>query len=229
MRNLIFLSLFLTVPMVGFAQADIRFGFEASPFLSWMSTDSKVVKNDGANVGFQIVMHGEYYFAENYALTAGLGIAFRNGGHLLHVDGGKVFEESALTKESFRTLDPNTSVQYKIQYVDIPLSFRMRTQEFGYVRYFAELPIFTIGMRTQARGDIGDSAESENEDISGDTPFFRMGWGVGGGVEYSITSTTSLVGGLYFNQSFTDVTSDSGADPSKAEINRLVLRLGVMF
>lgn len=211
------------------AQYDFKFGFEASPFISWMSTDKKPVKSDGTNLGFQIVMNGEYYIRERYAIKAGLGLSFRNGGNLLHTNGGAIFPDSDLSMPSLKDpLPPNTSVKYKLQYVEIPVAFRMRTQEFGYLRYFAELPMFIIGINSQARADLG-VASGDNEDIGKDTPFMNLSWGVGAGAEYAITSTTSLVGGIFYNQGIADVTSDSNADQSKAVLKRLVFRMGVMF
>lgn len=231
MKRLIILLVLFTVvglPSVQ-AQYDFKFGFEASPFISWMSTDKKPVKSDGTNLGFQIVMNGEYYIQERYALKAGLGLSFRNGGRLLHTEGGAIFPDSDLSMPSLKDpLPPNTSVKYKLQYVEIPMAFRMRTQEFGYIRYFAELPMLVLGINSQARADLG-VANGENEDISKDTPFFNLSWGLGAGAEYAITSTTSLVGGLFYQQGIADVTSDSTDDQSKAVLKRLILRMGVMF
>lgn len=229
MRATLFLFLILTLP--GFARgqySDIRFGFEASPFISWLSSDIKSVKSDGVNMGFQLVMNGEFYFREFYAIKTGLGISFRNGGKLLHSDGGIVFPESNLSQESFRILPAGSSVRYRLQYVEIPVAFRMRTQEIGYIRYYAELPIFSLGFCTQARGDLGVS-EGDNENIAEDTRWLNLSWGFGGGVEYALSSTTSLIGGLYFQQGFTDVTSDSEVNGGKNELNKLVFRIGVMF
>ncbi|MBK7344190.1 MAG: outer membrane beta-barrel protein [Saprospiraceae bacterium] len=228
MKRLIILLVLFTVVGVGTLQAqyDFKFGFEASPFISWMSTDKKPVKSDGTNLGFQIVMNGEYYIRDRYALKGGIGISFSNGGGLLHTNGGNIFRNSDLSQDSLPTF---TSVQYKLQYVEIPLAFRMRTQEFGYIRYFAELPMFSIGINSQARADIDNISDGEDTDISRDTPFLNLSWGVGGGAEYALTSTTSLVAGIFYQQGIADVTKDSTDDQSKAVIKRLVLRLGVMF
>ena len=65
-----------------------------------------------------------------------------------------------------------------------------------------------------------------------------MSWGLGGGFEYELGSKTSLVGGLYYQQGFTDVTKDDGftirdgierKENSKATIGAVVIRMGVMF
>lgn len=228
MKRLIILLVLFTLIGLGSVQAqeDFKFGFEASPFISWMSTDKKPVKSDGTNLGFQIVMNGEYYIRDRYALKGGIGISFSNGGSLLHTNGGNIFRNSDLSQDSLPTF---TSVQYKLQYIEIPLAFRMRTQEFGYIRYFAELPMLSFGINSQARADIDNISDGEDTDISRDTPFLNLSWGVGGGAEYALTSTTSLVAGIFYQQGIADVTSDSTDDQSKAVIKRLILRLGVMF
>jgi hypothetical protein len=224
----LFLLLFL-VPVLTRAQySDVRFGFEASPFISWLSSDVKNVKNDGANLGFQIFMNGEFYFRESYAIKTGLGLSFRNGGKLLHSDAGQIFPKSSLSNEIFREMPANSSVRYKLQYVEIPFAFRMRTQEIGYTRFYAEIPMFTLGICTQARGDLG-LADGDNENIARDTRWLNLSWGLGGGMEYALTSTTSLIGGLYFQQGMTDVVSKSSVNRGKNELNKLVLRIGVMF
>jgi len=76
---------------------------------------------------------------------------------------------------------------------------------------------------------------------------------LGGGVEYSITSNAVLVGGLYYHNSFIDMTDnsankattliDTGIDPldptddnyntlaedSKVKMGSITLRIGVLF
>lgn len=223
------LLVIVLLPMIGQAQTpDIRFGFEFSPFVSWLSSDFSKVKNDGSNLGYQLMINGEYLFRKQYALRAGLGISFRNGGKLLHVDGGTVLPKSELTKEDFRMLGPNAPVRYKLQYVEIPVSFRMYTQEIGYARFYVEIPVLTTGFCTQARGDLF-RAEGNNENISKDTQWLNLSWGVGAGAEYGLSSSTFLTAGLYFQQGITDVVSKTDANRGKNELNKLVLRLGLMF
>ena len=57
--------------------------------------------------------------------------------------------------------------------------------------------------------------------------------------EYELASKTSLVGGLYYQQGFTDITRDDGSfidtegnprsENSKGTIGSVILRLGIMF
>lgn len=226
---LLFCSVFILQLNIGQAQnGDFRFGFEISPTLSWLSSDVKKVQSDGSNLGLQIVMNGEYYFRQNYALKSGLGISFRNGGQFKFEDGGIVLPDSELSSEGLRELAPNGTVRYKVQYVEIPFGFKMRTNEIGMFRYFAELPVFTLGMCMQSRGDIGLSG-GENENITKDTRWMNFSWGLGGGAEYALSSTTSLIAGFFFQQGVTDILSKNDANPAKAELNRLSFRLGMMF
>jgi hypothetical protein len=69
----------------------------------------------------------------------------------------------------------------------------------------------------------------------------NMSWGIGGGIEYVIANNTALVGGLYIQRGFKDVTTDDAtlfdadgksnarSDKSKGVVNSLTIRLGVMF
>lgn len=226
---LLFSSIFILHFNIGHTQnTDFRLGFEISPTLSWLSSDVKKIQSDGSNLGLQIVMNGEYYFRPNYALKSGLGISFRNGGQLKFEDGGIVLPDSELSNEDLRMLPANGTVRYKVQYVEIPFGFKMRTNEIGMFRYFAELPVFTLGLCMQSRGDIGLSG-GENENIAKDTRWMNFSWGLGGGAEYAISSTTSLIAGIFFQQGVTDILSKNDANPAKAELNRLSFRLGMMF
>ena len=46
------------------AQSDFRFGFEASPSISWLRTDDNSIEGNGANLGLRLAVNGEKYFAE---------------------------------------------------------------------------------------------------------------------------------------------------------------------
>ncbi|MEM9824327.1 MAG: PorT family protein, partial [Bacteroidota bacterium] len=37
----------------------------------------------------------------------------------------------------------------------------------------------------------------------------NLSWGIGGGVEYGLGESTALIGGIYFQNGFVDVTDDA--------------------
>ncbi len=234
-----FLSLLLVTSN---AQEGFRFGFEASPSISWIRTDDNTVNGNGVNGGMRLAVNGEKYFAENYALTFGLGFAFNQGGTLNHELGGDLWPTSELSDEIYRTLPNNVDLKYGIQYVELPFGFKMRTNEFGYLRAYAELPRFILGIRTQSRGTIeadGTDFDTEKENIKKVVHPLSLSWGLGAGAEYTINENTSIVAGLYFQNGITDISKNDGnqlldngdtrKEDSKAKIGSITLRIGVIF
>ena len=223
------------------AQNEIRFGFQFSPTLSWMKTDSKRINNNGSPIlGAKLGAIGEYYFRENYSIASGIGFAFNHSGRLQHLDGGQFWPNSDLSIPGLDTLDAGVTLKYNLQYVEIPISLKLRSGYFGTLRAFAEIPMLYLGINNQAKGTIsGNSTDTEKENIGPDVRLFNLSWGLGGGVEYELGSKTSLVGGIYYQQGFTDVTVDDGflidsagnvkKEDSKATIGAFIIRLGVMF
>ncbi|MBK8703436.1 MAG: outer membrane beta-barrel protein [Saprospiraceae bacterium] len=168
------------------------------------------------------------------------GFAFNSGGTLLHDYGGQYWTKSDLPS-TLDSLSNGSKLKYGVQYLEIPIGLKMRTNEFGYIRYFLE-PGISIGIKTQARGVINDPSQSgENEEkfnITKEVNGIYMSWGVGGGIEYSLSTSTSLIAGLGFQIGFTDVSDDNGTvfDPrgnrkedAKAIINAITLKLGILF
>ena len=219
------------------AQNDIRFGFQLSPAFSWMSTNVNRINRSGTNLGLKLGMVGEYYFRENYAITSGLGFHFNSGGQLLFENEGTYWSNSDLPGGSVM-LNAGEKLKYSLQFVEIPIGLKLRTREFGYLRYFIH-PGFTLGFNTQARGEVPNN-EDEKFDISGDVNALNLAWGIGAGIEYNISENTALVGGLGFQAGFADLTRDRGnsyidrdgnerQDNSRGKANSIVLTIAVMF
>ncbi len=242
MKKIVALALFLVVAAscLKAQENDIRFGFQLSPTFSWMNTDDNSINRNGTNLGIRLGVLGEFYFREEYAFSTGFGFAFNHGGGLQFEHGGTYWPGSDLGP-GLDTLPSDVRLQYKIQYIEIPLLLKMRTREFGYIRYYLE-PGLRLGFESQAKGTItgrgiGDEAEKLN--IRKEVNTFNISWTIGGGIEYALSSGTSLVGGLALDFGFTDVTKDKGTifDPdrgdreedSKGVINSLTLKLGVLF
>jgi len=249
------LALFCMNSLVWTQAENIRIGMQLSPTMSWISTDDDLINRTSSNVGISLGALAEYFMSESISFTGGIGLAFNQGGTLQHEHGGNFFPDSELSDDKYNTgvkpLPDGVKLKYKLQYVEIPLGIKWRTQEKGYIRYFAEAPIFTIGMRTQARGDIeGGEMSTFKENIGPDVGFFNFQVGLGAGLEYALSENTSLVGGLYFNAGLSDITNNAATkaidNPDQAPSNpnddyiivqensngrpsSITLRLAIMF
>lgn len=241
MKKIVALAVFFsTLTVILHAQDDIRFGFQLSPTFSWMNTSNNRITSSGTNLGLKLGMTGEFYFRENYAFVSGIGFAFNHGGTLQHEYQGKYWTKSELSA-NLDTLPAGVKLKYGIQYVEIPLGLKLRTREFGYLRYYID-PAITLGFKTQAKGKIeGVGVGEDGEDISirKEVNGINLSWGIGGGIEYTLSESTSLVAGVGLQFGFTDATDDNGTafDPargerdedSKGKVNAFILRLGIMF
>ncbi len=226
------------------AQSAFRFGFQLSPNFTWMANNERNINGNGSNLGLKVGVIGEKYLSaqDNYLFTFGIGFALNQGGTLRHEIGGDFWTNSLEETDPLRTLGfpDDVNLKYGIQYIELPIGLKMRTQEFGYLRYYVE-PAFTLGIRTQARGSVDgtNNFSAEDIDIKKDVSFLNLSLGIGAGVEYSIGENLSLIGGLIFQSGFTDISNDDGfqkeagqepvAEDSKAKINSLTVRIGVMF
>lgn len=220
-KKIIMFSCALCLTSALFSQENMRFGFQASPTFGWMSTNDPKINSSGTNIGLKLGLVGEFPFRENYAFVSGIGFHFNAGGSLRHELGGNFWTKSDLSdpnlnssdlSATFKPLPDGVELKYDLQYVEIPFGLKMRTQEMGYLRWYAEIPVFTLGIATKARGSILRTASQdvEGENIKPDVGIVNISWGLGGGIEYSLSSTTSLVVGLAYQRGFIDATSNKG-------------------
>lgn len=226
---------------------DLQFGIQLSPTFSGMSTNNNLINRDGTNLGLKLGLMGEYYISETYSLHTGLGFHFNAGGTLFYED---QFQRVDIWRESLDnalttvpdSLSGGLGYKYDLQYVEIPLGLTLRTREFGYLRYFVR-PALHLGILTQSRGSVQNANFVDSEetfDISKEVNALNLSWSLGGGVEFSLSERTALIGGLAFQSGFADVTTDKGTtlvrtgrnpaeDDSRGKVNSIVLMLGVMF
>ncbi|TXF89912.1 PorT family protein [Neolewinella aurantiaca] len=241
----------LLLPAVAFAQfpGDLKFGIQASPTFSGMTTDDNLINRDGTNLGLKLGLIGEYYFRENYSFHTGIGFHFNAGGTLFYED---QFTQADIWRESLDntlaagvlpdTLSGGLGFKYDLQFVEIPLGLTLRTREFGYMSYYVR-PALHLGFVTKSQGSVqnaGFISEDESFDIGKEVNAINLGWSIGAGVEYSVSESTALIGGLAFQSGFADLTTDKGTtlkregrdareDDSKGKLNSIVITLGVMF
>jgi len=218
MKKYLILIIFAVSSSAIFAQG-LKFTVFADPKLSWMSPDLKDVSSEGSKLGVNIGLNVDNYFAKNYAFMAGISID--NTGGKLKYD----FEKNMDTRSAEDSIIPTGSVlNYKLQYINIPLGLKFKTNQIGYTTFYTHLGI-NGGINIKATGEV-DNFELNNENISDEVKLFTLGYFIGAGVEYSIAGSTAIVIGITYTNGFIDITPDNN---NKVTLSNFALRLGVLF
>lgn len=221
--------LFLTTSLGALAQdavssnSPLRFGIHATPIISYIQSDDPDAENS-SKLKFAFGLMAEYNFAANYSLSTGVDYIFRGGELTLPVEQGLA--------------TANRTGTYKAGMVQIPVFLKMRTNEFGYMRYFAEFG-GRLGFPVDQQASFEDSAPVLTEpdvDLNYINPIDVM-FSVGLGTEYSLGGNTSLVAGLYYNRSLADNLKDgqeyraeSGVDTKyHYRFDYVNLKIGILF
>ncbi len=223
---------------------DIQFGFHLSPAFSWMQTNDPDIKGRGSNMALSLGLMGEYPWQDNVSLIGGINVNLNQGGRLVFKEGGNFFPRSSFNNPKLNTgekpLPDGVEVKYSFSAIEIPFGLKMKTQPMRDLTYFAELPVFSIGMVTSAKADIaGSGISADDEDIGADFRNLYLSWRVGIGAEYQTASNAILVGGIHFQRGISDMTRDKGVtvdnsgessrEKSRASYGNLIVRLGLMF
>jgi hypothetical protein len=204
----------------------VRMGLAANPQLSWLTSDVTRVKGDGLQMGFSFGMQTDFFFSDRYSITTGV---------LINNTGGSVtYEDSIRFKTSDETLalDPGSSIKYRIQYIDIPLAFRMESNQIGYFVYYAQFGItnhLRVGASANIEGATDQIAVSKDGAGSKDeVAFFNMGYNIGAGTNYYFSKNTAITLGILYTNGFIDVTKNSDVDDS-AYLRSFTLKIGLLF
>jgi len=197
---------------------EVKFGIRLDPQLNWFSATGDIVENTHNRFGFNGGLVIDKYFAENYAFSTGLSLSTAGAG-VTYTDSLQL----TFSSES-RDIPGATKLTYKLQYLEVPLGIKLRTREFGYTTFFAQMGL-TAQINVKSRVE-SKSLFSKELDASDEINLLDMGYHFGGGIEYSLGGNTAIAVGLIFKNGFTDVTKLSA---DKVTLNTLSLRIGVMF
>jgi opacity protein-like surface antigen len=269
MKKLIFtlLSAALFAPMVQaqdvIERADtritvnrIRFGAYIAPNMSWMRPTAKKsdngefnVESDGSKFGFTYGLMAEYYFARNYGVVTGLQV---------NSTGGQINTTRANNNGSI--MRPNevqtTQFDYRLQYLEIPLALKLRTDDFNGFRFFGQLGL-TLGINIGKKADytvsytddstVLRSVTDEKVKLTSEGTLksavapIMLAMNIGAGAEYPINRKLTAYAGIFFNNGFTpDATNPQNFDnaklgyrgdfyDAKTRLNNFALRIGLFF
>ena len=220
MRKLFCLTALLFLSISVFAQPAIQMSFTASPSINWMSSDQKTVDNDGSVAGFDFGVNADIFFdiGGKYAFATGL---------LITNTGGKV---NYFTNEPFsfagESLDPNTQVHYRLQYVEIPMAIKLKTSPFERWTYWGQFGLSGF-VNVRARGD-SDDGSLDKSNINDEVNLFNIAMNVGVGSEFDLGGNNAISMGIIYKNGFLDVT-DNNAFDERSTLNSIVFKLGLVF
>ncbi|MFP5080616.1 porin family protein [Pedobacter sp. JCM 36344] len=178
-----------------------RLGLTAHPTIGWLKPD--IGKSNGVSLGFSYGLIGDFNFTQNYSFATGLTITTVNG---------KSTEIVTSNSGSAIPSQAEYELKYKIQYVEVPLTLKLKTVKINEVRYFGQFGLsngILIGAKQDA--DMTGGASRRDINIKDDIKFYRAGLIIGAGAEFEISENTSITTGLTFNNGFTDITSSKSS------------------
>jgi hypothetical protein len=198
-----------------------RLGLTAHPNFGWVKP--QVGKSNSVALGFAYGLLADFNFTENYSFSTGLTITTING---------KSTEVITVPSGSSEFPDPNPTqapveLKYKLQYIELPLTLKLRTVKIGDVRWYGQFGLsndFNIGAKQD--GDISGNSAYRDLNVSDDIKFYRAGLLLGAGGEFDLNGQTSITAGLTFNNGFTDITTDKN---TSVRNHYLGINFGVFF
>lgn len=212
----------LIVASSGFAQ-QFHFGLKFSPGIYWVSTDATATESNGAKLGYNYGAVAEFAFTDNYAFATGIDVSTKAGS----------FIRSDSTK---------LGLDFNIQYLEIPLTIKMKTNEIGYLKYYGQFGVnLGFNLTGSYEGDeiVRNSTTGVAEKVTYsktkfdnksrfESSFFRPALVIGAGIEYNLTGSTNLLAGISWDNGFLDVLDNKNNAP-EVKIKGILINLGILF
>ena len=241
MKKIITAAILLALGFNVSAQNDksFRFGLKVEPSFNWLQPDkAEKFESGGVKMGFGIGAMTDFKLGGNIWLSTGVAVDF-NGAKLNYLDNTSVDSSgyyagyfhlsSGQSKDIVSIEDANaadsatlasyssillSSRNFKVQYVNIPLFIKMKTDEIGYLTYFGQFGLNT-SIKTKARskdaieilsGTNISPADFEDLDVDSEIGLIKLAGSIGGGFEYNLSESTSLSVAVNFDYGFTSLT-----------------------
>ncbi|MCA1762865.1 MAG: porin family protein [Cryomorphaceae bacterium] len=214
-----------------------RMGLSASPVVSWFDPngDDAFAEPDGPRINIKYGLHMDFRLGNsmNYYFSTGL-FVLNSGGTITHPFFG---EDGGVGTQT---------IDHRTNYLNIPLTMMLRTNEIGYMTYFARVG-FDTGLNIKTNYDrtieIGNTTSKEEEVGGPDlTNLFRAGLHIEGGLEYNLTGNTNLYISVEWNNGLNNVFTKDYVVPRsivelqqeegrrvKANNNAIIVNVGIYF
>lgn len=229
MKKYFFVALAVFATIASKAQSDgsdksFRFGLKLTPSFNWFKIDDeKTFAKGGASMKFGYGLITEFKLTDVAWFSTGLQVDYDGGKFkqndsiyyyynendgFLENDFDFVSDTSIYNKYALYKLNER---KYNSMYLTIPLQLRLKTKEIGYLTYFGHFGLLTsIHIKTRVNDDattwsatgVQQEITLEKLDNSKDMNFLRASLSLGGGCEFNLSGSTSMLFGLSFNQGF---------------------------
>jgi hypothetical protein len=230
MKKILSVFFLMLVVKTSWAQEDSKFkkfhfGLKAAPSLNWFKPDNNKQSNDGTKFAFGYGVMTEFNFTENYCFATGIEVNNVRGATRIAI------------AETGTGIPGELSQKLKLQYLTLPLTLKMKTNEIGMMKYFGQFGI-SNGVLLKSKTDYtatiaSSSITKENEDYAKYTGLFRESLIVGLGVEYNLVGSTSAMFSINYDNGFTDVYGKQRRKqldyPGKLTSKAIVFNIGVLF
>jgi hypothetical protein len=210
------IALLLLISLIGQAQETkpYRFGLKIGPNINWLNPDAEGYTADGTEVGFSWGFISDFTMADNYFLSTGFNLQYNNGSLIFP------YKEEGI----------DTTGQLHRKYVISNFAI------FGQIGLTGDIRISAKGKDVfeypDESGAVITTPERETS-ITDNINMFKGAFVVGGGAEYFIDKSTSLVISINYNNGLTNVLSGNNTvDPTikeRAQLHYLEFNVGVIF
>lgn len=222
MKKIALIILFFSALTLNAQSPTFRFGLTATPVFDWLRIEGDSYENGGTKFGFQygLLFDQTIGNVERYAFSSGIMINYVN----------------LSTSYTDTVFDINAETDLRVQYIEIPLTMRLRTNEVNYITYYGQFGL-TPGFRIKARADyyldgvaIDEDLDMTDKDNAAGATYnlINISLTLGAGAEYALTENTSIIGGLFWQNGFANVIDDDVED-NNAYLKQIGVRLGVLF
>ncbi|NJM15109.1 MAG: PorT family protein [Bacteroidales bacterium] len=199
---------------------ELWLGVKATPQFSWLGVTGNSAAAKGSQTGLDFGLVVEKYYNANYAFKTGISIS-TNGGTVAYNDTVTLGFNNGLY-----TLLPAQEVNYKIQYVNVPVSMLLKSNPLGSVAIYAEMGIKAmLRAKASAKTETPDNL-SKTQDAKEEIKPFNIAYFVGTGVEASLGGNTSARFGIGYANGFLDLSKN---EKDNLSLNIMSVQLELMF
>ena len=240
MKKINTLILFYLLASLSFAQttktatSKYRLGFKVSPNISWLDSDDGNMNVGDKSLQFGYGLNFDIFFAENYAIGTGFNINNTGSGftYFKKFENGDDIDINTGAAINGLTQIGEVNRALTLKYLQIPLTFKMKTNEIGYITYWGQFGLgLNMNMKALSNDEIdfltyqsydgsGNLSTWETSsrlsesltkvDVKDDINIFSANLLFAAGIEYNLSGNTSLLAGFTFQNGFTDVLRSEG-------------------